>query len=87
MLRKFTTLCLALVCALSMSLHATAESAAGPSSSSKGIKWPDSQALPSFAKIKHLDVADVYDAPGDVKIFAGDAAGHRQPESTADLFA
>lgn len=75
MLRKFTTLCLALVCALSMSLHATAESAAGPSSSSKGIKWPDSQALPSFAKIKHLDVADVYDAPGDVKILLATLQG------------
>ena len=75
MLRKFTTVCLAAVCALSISMGASAEPAANPSSSSSGIKWPESQALPSFAKVKHLDVADVYDAPGDVKIMMATLQG------------
>ena len=30
--------------------------------------WPANQALPSFAKVKSLEVADIYDAPGDDKI-------------------
>ncbi|KAF9118528.1 hypothetical protein BGX30_004521, partial [Mortierella sp. GBA39] len=55
-------------------MGASAEPAANPSSSSSGIKWPESQALPSFAKVKHLDVADVYDA-GDVKIMMATLQG------------
>ncbi|MCJ8013857.1 hypothetical protein MUG84_19205 [Paenibacillus sp. KQZ6P-2] len=75
MIRKFTTVCLTLVCLLSMSLGASAEPAASSSSSSSNISWPESQALPSFAKAKKLDVADIYDEPGDIKILMATLQG------------
>lgn len=43
--------------------------------SKSSITWPKKQMLPSFAKAKHLDVADVSDAPGDIKILLATLQG------------
>ncbi|MWV46801.1 hypothetical protein GRF59_24640 [Paenibacillus sp. HJL G12] len=75
MFRKFATVCLTLICLLSMSVGASAEQAAGSPSSSGDIHWPESQALPSFEKAKKLEVADVYDEPGDIKILMATLQG------------
>lgn len=32
------------------------------------IEWPEDQVLPTFTKAKHLDVADIHDSPGEIKI-------------------
>ncbi|TYP78938.1 GxGYxYP domain-containing protein [Paenibacillus methanolicus] len=70
MIRKLTTVSLAIVCTLSFTMGATAESGARQETNKHGssISWPKDQALPTFAKAKRLEVADIYDAPGDVKI-------------------
>ncbi|MGO4545688.1 GxGYxYP domain-containing protein [Paenibacillus sp. 2TAB23] len=74
MLRKLTVIGVAIVCTLSMSLGASAaESKPQPQAST--IAWPEKQALPQFSKIKHLDVADIYDAPGDIKIMMATLQG------------
>ncbi|OPA80515.1 hypothetical protein BVG16_07250 [Paenibacillus selenitireducens] len=73
MYRKLTITCLALICTLSFSFGAHAS----PDAQSKkgSITWSPQQALPTFAKAKHLDVADVYDAPGDIKILLATLQG------------
>jgi hypothetical protein len=73
-IRKVATagLALALVCTLSLSFGAAAEPAEPQAAS---ITWPKQQALPSFAKVKRLEVADVYDAPGDIKLLLATLQG------------
>ncbi|TJY41109.1 hypothetical protein E5161_15555 [Cohnella pontilimi] len=73
MIRKLTTVSLALLFALSLSLPVSAEQASGRQPSS--VVWPEKQALPSFAKVKHLTVTDVYDAPGDMKLLLATLQG------------
>lgn len=74
MLRKLTVIGLAVVCTLSLSLSAAAaDSKDKPQAST--IVWPEKQALPSFSKIKQLEVADIYDAPGDIKILMATLQG------------
>ncbi|WP_053373615.1 GxGYxYP domain-containing protein [Paenibacillus sp. FJAT-27812] len=74
MIRKLTVIGLAIVCTLSMSIGASAaDSKEKPQAST--ITWPEKQALPSFSKIKQLDVADIYDAPGDIKILMATLQG------------
>lgn len=73
MYRKLTVIGLAIVCTLSMSLGASAAESKEPQTSM--ISWPEKQALPSFSKIKHLDVADIYDAPGDIKLLMATLQG------------
>lgn len=72
--RKLTAAALALACFGSFGLGASAEpgpadAAAGAAKPPSGsISWPAQQQLPRFAKVKQLEVADIYDAPGDVKL-------------------
>ncbi|TLS48459.1 hypothetical protein FE782_30440 [Paenibacillus antri] len=73
MIRKLTTTCVALLCTASMSLGASA--ATDPTPSNGSVIWPKGQALPTFAEPKHLDVADVYDAPGDDKLLLATLQG------------
>lgn len=73
MFKRLTTVCLAIALMLSFSIGASAESSAGGRSGS--LTWPESQALPSFAKVKRLNVADIYDAPGDVKLLLATLQG------------
>ncbi|SFT16022.1 GxGYxYP domain-containing protein [Paenibacillus sp. BC26] len=78
MIRKLTALSLALVCTMSFSSGTFAESpqdksaepqnAANQSASNSSISWPKDQMLPNFKQAKQLDVADIYDAPGDIKL-------------------
>lgn len=69
MLRKWITLGLALVCTLTMPLGASADSSISAELNKKsGIVWPKNQELPTFAKAKRLDVAQVYDKPGDIEL-------------------
>ncbi|MGO4538063.1 GxGYxYP domain-containing protein [Paenibacillus sp. 2TAB19] len=76
MLRKCTVIGLAIVCTLSMTMGAVA-SAAGDKEKTREstISWPTEQALPSFSKVKELDVADIYDAPGDIKLMLATLQG------------
>lgn len=73
MLRRIAAASLAAICTLSFSLGASAESASKMPPGK--IVWPESQALPSFAKPKHLQVADIYDAPGDIKLLLATLQG------------
>ncbi|RAP73790.1 GxGYxYP domain-containing protein [Paenibacillus montanisoli] len=66
MIRKLSAISLALVCTLTFSSGSYADSQ--QQSSGSRISWPQEQALPSFAQAKQLDVADIYDAPGDIKL-------------------
>lgn len=66
MVRKFAVFCLAWICTFTFSISTYAAPTAAPSNSS--IRWPKDQELPRFAQAKKLDVADVYDAPGDVRL-------------------
>lgn len=84
MIRKLTVTCLAIVCTLSLTLGASAPAAATAESKSgkSSISWPNKQALPSFATPKKLDVADIYDAPGDIKLLLATLQGivnHEEP--------
>lgn len=66
MIRNLTILSLVLLCTLSLSFGV---SASPDSQSLNGsVHWPKHQELPTFAKVKHLDVANVYDEPGDIKL-------------------
>ncbi|ACX65227.1 GxGYxYP domain-containing protein [Paenibacillus sp. Y412MC10] len=73
MARRFTILCLAILCAFSLS--------GGAAFASGTDAWPakpdgsDNRELPSFKKPKHLDAADIYDAPGDIKLLLGTLQG------------
>lgn len=77
MIRKLTAVSLAIVCTLSLSAGASAETIASQSAGkpSGTISWPKDQALPTFAKAKQLEVADIYDAPGDEKILMATLQG------------
>ncbi|MBB3111675.1 hypothetical protein FHS18_003743 [Paenibacillus phyllosphaerae] len=77
MIRKLTAVSLAIVCTLSFTSGATAESTAvqGSGKPTSSISWPKDQALPTFAKAKRLEVADIYDAPGDEKILMATLQG------------
>lgn len=74
MLRKLTVIGLVIVCTLSMSLGASAADSKDKTQAST-ISWPEKQALPNFSKVKHLDVADIYDAPGDIKLLMATLQG------------
>ena len=66
MMRKLAILCISLVCTTVLSVSAFA--ATDVSTEVNSMKWPNNQALPTMGKAKHLDVANVYDAPGDIKL-------------------
>jgi hypothetical protein len=72
-IRKLTIACLALICTLSLSFVVSADPVSKPDSGS--ITWPEQQALPTFAKTKRLEVADIYDAPGDIKLLLATLQG------------
>lgn len=73
MKRKLLTTGLALLFTLSLPFHTSASADSREHSGS--IVWPKQQELPSFAKVKRLDVADVYDAPGDIKLLLATLQG------------
>jgi hypothetical protein len=73
MIRKLTFTSLALLCALSLTIGASAS--ADDRSPKDSISWPKKQALPTFANVKKLDVADVVDAPGDIKLLLATLQG------------
>jgi len=77
LLRKITMTCLILFCTMSLSLGTTSASATSSveTASKNTISWPKSQALPSFGKVKRLDVADVAKAPGDIRIMLATLQG------------
>ncbi|MBB6675117.1 GxGYxYP domain-containing protein [Cohnella nanjingensis] len=76
MIRKGLAAGLALLCALSFSVGASAaEDVQAAKKPKETINWPEKQALPSFAKAKRLDVADIVDAPGDVKLLLATLQG------------
>lgn len=66
MIRRLTILCMALLCTTMVALGASAAPVDDQQAGS--IQWPKNQALPSFKQPKHLDVANVQAAPGDVKL-------------------
>ncbi len=66
LIRKLTIFSLALLFMLSLSFEAPVS--ADSNTHNGSIKWPKHQELPTFAKAKHLDVTNVSDAPGDIKI-------------------
>ncbi|PWW38621.1 MULTISPECIES: GxGYxYP domain-containing protein [Paenibacillus] len=73
MARRFTMLCLAFICAFSLTAGA-----ASASETDVQTAKPDGskhRELPSFKKPKHLDAADIYDAPGDIKLLLGTLQG------------
>ncbi|WP_199616720.1 GxGYxYP domain-containing protein [Paenibacillus alkalitolerans] len=73
MFRKLTVISLALICMLSLPIGAAADSASSPQAGS--ITWPKHQGLPTFAEAKKLDVTDIYDAPGDIKLLMATLQG------------
>lgn len=66
MIRKLTAISLAIVSTLSFSAGTYAEPQ--PAAQASTISWPAEQQLPTFKQAKQLEVADIYDAPGDVKL-------------------
>ncbi|AZN43283.1 GxGYxYP domain-containing protein [Paenibacillus albus] len=82
MIRRIASISLALLCTVSLSLGASAaagnpeqEQTASAKPSASSISWPKQQELPTFAKVKQLEVADVYDAPGDIKLLLATLQG------------
>ncbi|GGH77189.1 hypothetical protein JOD43_001304 [Pullulanibacillus pueri] len=77
MIRKFIVLSLVFLGTLSISFSAIGFSTSKQASaqSDHAITWPKKQILPSFKKAKHLDVADVSKAPGDIKILLATLQG------------
>lgn len=78
--KKLATIGLALVCAVPFLTGAAGDEAADAEAMrggghAHGITWPKHQELPSFAKAKRLEVADIYDAPGDVKLMLATLQG------------
>nr|AYQ75626.1 hypothetical protein EAV92_12610 [Cohnella candidum] len=65
------TFSLALLCSIPFTTGATASSP-DPQNS---ITWSSQQELPSFKKAKQLEVADIYDAPGDIKLMLATLQG------------
>lgn len=77
MIRTFAIRCFVVCCTLSLvfgTASASAHSSTG-STQKNQINWPASQALPSFASVKHLDVANVLDAPGDTRLLLATLQG------------
>lgn len=77
MIRTFAIRCFVVCCTLSLvfgTASASAHSSTGSTQKSQ-ISWPASQALPSFASVKHLDVANVLDAPGDTRLLLATLQG------------
>lgn len=80
MIRRIASISLALLCTVSLSLGASAaaentDQQAASVKPASTISWPSSQELPTFAKVKQLEVADVYDAPGDIKLLLATLQG------------
>ncbi|MFB9279786.1 GxGYxYP domain-containing protein [Cohnella cellulosilytica] len=73
--RKLAASSIAVLCALALSIGTAAASTGNASSQAGKIVWPKDQALPNFNQAKHLDVADIYDAPGDVKLMMSTLQG------------
>ncbi|WP_274365134.1 GxGYxYP domain-containing protein [Paenibacillus thermotolerans] len=73
MFRKMTSVCLAFVCTTLIMSGVSAESASDVRLGS--VTWPTGQALPSFAKPKQLQVAEMVDAPGDIKLLLATLQG------------
>lgn len=77
MIRTFAIRCFVVCCTLSLvfgTASASAHSSTG-STQKNQISWPASQALPSFASVKHLDVANVLDASGDTRLLLATLQG------------
>lgn len=75
MVRKLFLISLMLVLVLSGSTIYAQGPNPEPANNGK-ITWPTSQALPSFAKPKHLDVVDIEKEPGDVKLLFATLQGN-----------
>ncbi|MCF6409618.1 GxGYxYP domain-containing protein [Pseudalkalibacillus salsuginis] len=67
MFRKLLLLSMTLLLVLT-STTTYADSAILEFVKNKSIKWPDSQALPTFEKVKHLDVVNLLSSTGDEKL-------------------
>ncbi|MCM3492255.1 GxGYxYP domain-containing protein [Paenibacillus sp. FSL K6-1566] len=73
MARNFSIICLAIICSFTLSTgFAFATESKVPAAKPEITKHRE---LPSFKKPKHLDAADIYDAPGDVKLLLGTLQG------------
>lgn len=66
MIGKLRILCMVLLCVTMLPFSISAAQADGVTAD--GIKWPKNQALPTFNQPKHLDVVNVSNAPGDIKL-------------------
>lgn len=75
MVRKFTALCLTFLCTFSLTAGTAVGSASSTPEPAAKPNWPPNQELPTFKSPKKLDVADVYDAPGDIKLLFGTLQG------------
>jgi len=76
MLRKWTVVCNLALCLSLLPFGASAAPDVDTASAGAGgTHWPASQALPSFKEPRHLDVANLYDAPGDVKLMMATLQG------------
>ncbi|WP_231597443.1 GxGYxYP domain-containing protein [Bacillus sp. SA1-12] len=73
MIRNLMILTLVTLCTLSLTFGASASAGTPPHNSS--VKWPKHQELPTFAKVKHLDVANVHEESGDIKILLATLQG------------
>lgn len=49
--------------------------ATAPAANAQGISWPEDQALPTFAEPRALDVADIRELDGDLKLLLGTLQG------------
>ncbi|MGP4042260.1 GxGYxYP domain-containing protein [Gracilibacillus sp. D59] len=68
MIRKLVMTCLTLFLILSGTSSIQAKESEAESVKNGKIKWPQTQALPTFAKAKHLDVVDLRENTGDEKL-------------------
>lgn len=77
MIRRHVVMCFLLLSSLLLpfSSYASVGSGENTQKCSNSIVWPKQQELPTFAKAKHLDVADVYDEPGDIKLLLSTLQG------------
>lgn len=84
MIRKLTALSMALLCTVSLSFGVTASASSSleVKSHKNSIKWPKNQELPTFSKPKRLDVANVYESSGDIKLLLTSLQGIVNREET-----
>ncbi len=68
MIRKLVMLCLTVLLILLGTANIHANEQATDSMKNGEITWPKGQALPTFAKAKHLDVVDLRENTGDEKL-------------------